>query len=129
MDRVMRNLRSLDSYRVNAEASHGWNGDETCGMFVLPSPIDGQALRVIASSSDDWEHVSVSRQSRTPNWPEMDYIKRRFFNDDETVMQLHVPPDEHINYHPNCLHLWRPQQVAIPRPPGWMVGIKKERTA
>ena len=118
----MRNLRELDSYRVSSMRSHGWNGDDTCGAFCLPSPIDGQPLNIIASSSDGWDHVSVSRSNRCPNWPEMDFIRRRFFHDEETVMQLHPPVSEHINVHPYCLHLWRPQHGVIPRPPSLMVG-------
>lgn len=293
----MRNLRALDAHRVDTTRSHGWSGDETCGAFALPSPSDGQPLRVIASSGIEWEpivgyeglyevsndgrvralakqvpvpnggmrnhdlmelstteehgyprvtlcrggnrtkplvhvlvarafipnprgfpeinhkdfdkrnarvtnlewctpeynhhhaveagkkngltvavierirdqlaqgmdvreiagnldlrneavnnvrkgwvrnttpdeptgfpgdpfwdHVSVSRSSRCPNWPEMEFVKRKFFEDHETAMQLHVPIDQHINAHPRCLHLFRPQHVEIPRPPGWMVG-------
>jgi hypothetical protein len=118
----MRNLRELDDHRISAKATHGWDGDGTCGAFRLPSPIDGQPLAIIASSGDGWDHVSVSRTNRCPNWPEMEFVKRRFFQDDETVMQLHVPIAAHINAHPNCLHLWRPQTLQIPRPPGWMVG-------
>jgi len=120
----MRDLRLLDSHRIDTTQSHGWNGDETCGGFRLPSPIDGQPLTIIASSGDHWDHVSVSRSNRCPNWPEMEFVRRRFFRDDETVMQLHVPLSEHINAHPNCLHLWRPQLLEIPRPPRWMVGPK-----
>ena len=37
------------------------------------------------------------------------------------AMQLHVPPRDHVNIHPNCLHLWRPQFAMIPRPEAWMV--------
>jgi hypothetical protein len=107
---------------MDATSTHGWSGDETCGAFRMPSKIDGQDLIIIASSGDGWEHVSVSRARRCPNWPEMEYVKRMFFKDDETVMQLHVPESEHINCHPNCLHLWRPTNETIPRPPGWMVG-------
>jgi hypothetical protein len=117
----MKDLRSLDPHRIDSSKIYGWSGDETCGAFRLPSPIDGQALTILASSGDGWDHVSVSRSSRCPNWPEMEFVRRRFFRDDETVMQLHVPVSEHINAHPNCLHLWRPQQLEIPRPPGWMV--------
>jgi hypothetical protein len=47
----------------------------------------------------------------------MEYVKRAFFKDDETAMQLHVPPTQHINNHPYVLHLWRPVKVAIPMPP------------
>jgi hypothetical protein len=121
MDHTMRDLTSLDNYRVDSTKTHGWQGNAGSGAFKLMSPIDGQALRVIVSSTDGWDHVSVSRTSRTPNWPEMEFVKRKFFKDDETVMQLHVPVSEHINCHPYCLHLWRPQSVEIPRPPSWMV--------
>lgn len=121
----MRNLFLLDQFRVrNKEviAHFGWAGDETCGMFSVPSKIDGGELKIIASVGGGWEHVSVSRRNRCPNWPEMSYIKGLFFRDDETVMQLHVPSVDHVNDHANCLHLWRPIGCDIPRPPGWMVG-------
>jgi hypothetical protein len=117
----MRDLRVLNGYRRDARATHGWSGDETCGAFEVPSPIDKAPLMIVASSGNGWDHVSVSRANRCPNWPEMTHVRRLFFRDDETVMQLHVPEADHINVHPHCLHLWRPQQAEIPRPPGWMV--------
>jgi hypothetical protein len=52
----------------------------------------------------------------------MEYVRRLFFQDTETVMQLHPPLADYINQHPYCLHLWRPHAVALPRPPQWMVG-------
>lgn len=118
----MRNLRELERYRLNVTRRMGWSGDHTCGAFRLPSPIDGRPLLIQASSGDGWDHVSVSREKRCPNWPEMEFIKRQFFKDDETVMQLHVPTADHINCHPYCLHLWRPQNAELPRPPAEMVG-------
>src|SRR5690606_20343251 len=108
---VMRNLRVLDVYRdVSPDVIrfYGGVGDETCGAFLVPSPIDQKPMRVIASANGGWDHVSVSRQHRCPNWPEMEHVKRLFFKDDETAMQLHVPPSDHISHHPHCLHLWRP---------------------
>lgn len=118
----MRNLHLLDVYRIKGPEFWGWDGDETCGAFRLPSPTDGLHLAVIASSGEGWDHVSVSRTTRCPNWPEMEFIKHKFFKDDETAMQLHVPAADHINCHPFCLHLWRPHDGEIPRPPTWMVG-------
>jgi hypothetical protein len=53
----------------------------------------------------------------------MECVKRLFFSDEETAMQLHVPSTEHISTHPWCLHLWRPQHAEIPRPPFAMVGV------
>ena len=118
----MRNLRLLDASRITHPILG--DGDETCGAFIISSPIDGQALRCIVSSGMGWDHVSVSRSSRCPNWPEMDFVKHRFFKDDEVAMQLHVPASDHINNHPYCLHLWRPHDAEIPRPPAIMVGVK-----
>lgn len=124
----MRNLHLLDAYRETGPdvvRLWGFVGDETCGMFHVPSPTDRAPLRIVASSGEGWDHVSVSRQNRCPNWPEMEHIKRLFFKDDETAMQLHVPPSDHVNFHPYCLHLWRPHGVEIPRPPAYMVGPKE----
>jgi len=115
----MINLHALNRFRC-AHPQFGF-GDHSAGLFQLPSPIDGGVLRVIATVGEGWDHVSVSRVNRCPNWPEMEHIKRLFFLDNEAAMQLHVPPADHVNLHPYCLHLWRPHQVAIPRPPAWMV--------
>ena len=123
----MRNLHSLDHYRLTSDAiirHWGWIGDGTCGAFILPSPIDRAPIKVIASAADHWDHVSVSRKNRCPNWAEMDFIKRQFFTDDETAMQLHVPVSAHISNHPYCLHLWRPWHPPIPLPPADFVGVQ-----
>jgi len=117
----MRDLHQLDQYRIRGHAAHnvyGWDGDGTCGCFTMTSPTDHQPLVIVASSEGGWDHVSVSCKNRCPNWIEMDYVKRSFFRDDETAMQLHVPPSAHINVHPNCLHLWAPNDgTKIPLPP------------
>lgn len=110
----MRNLSALLGFALAV-------GDDG-GAFEIPYSKTGVSLRVIASTGGDWDHVSVSLPNRCPNWLEMSHIKSLFFREDETVMQLHVPASEHVNYHPNCLHLWRPHSVEIPRPPNWMVG-------
>jgi hypothetical protein len=125
----MRNLRLLDAHRIRGRAVielYGWEGDDKAGAFRLRSSIDGADLVVIASSGEGWDHVSASRSNRCPNWSEMEQVKRVFFRDDETAMQLHVPPSDHVNNHPYTLHLWRPLDREIPRPPSIMVGIGAE---
>jgi len=87
------------------------------GLAVVLTSPRGVALRAIASWGLAWDHVSVSTQSRCPSWDEMAFVKAVFWADDECVMQLHVETDRHVNHHPYCLHLWRPQDVEIPRPP------------
>ncbi len=83
-------------------------------------------LRVIFDPNHQgWEHVSVSLASRTPTWAEMEFVKRSFWEPYETVMQLHVPEHKHVNNHPYCLHLWKPNILffgQIPRPPSHLVG-------
>ncbi len=120
----MRNLLLLNPFRdvsPEVQAYYGTFGDDKNGVFLVPSPVDRAPMRVIASVGDGWEHVSVSRANRCPNWPEMDHIKRLFFKDDEVVMQLHVAASDHISVHPYCLHLWRPLDAIIPLPPKDMV--------
>ena len=72
----MRNLRTLDHYRLQLK---GFSGDETCGMFKIPSRQDGCLLRIIAAAGMDWDHVSVSLQNRLPSWDDMEQVKRLFF--------------------------------------------------
>jgi hypothetical protein len=124
----MRDLHTLDMHRLtdaNTIAVYGWAGDETCGVFAMPSPHDRGRLLVVASAELGWDHVSVSAAKRVPNYKEMTYVKKRFFRDDEIAVEYHVPEDAHINMASNCLHLWRPNDGReIPLPPGWMVGIK-----
>lgn len=78
-------------------------------------------LRIVASWGDGWDHVSVSLSSRTPRWEEMNFIKDLFFNNDETVMQLHPKKSEYINVHEFVLHMWRPHDAEILTPPLYMV--------
>lgn len=123
----MRNLyeRAVNSFRVRSRLGVG---DDTCGAFSVPSPIDNASMYVIASSGGGWDHVSVSRRNRPPNWAEMEAVRELFFKNDETVIQFSVPRADHVNCHPNCLHLWRPQETEIPRPPAWMVGPRAGQT-
>jgi len=125
----MRNLVLLEQYRSRPHELeiYGTHGDSTCGCFLIPSPIDGAKIAVVASAGGGWDHVSASRANRCPNWPELEFIKHRFFKDDETAVQYHVPPSEHVNCHPYTLHLWRCQTQEFPRPPSWMVGPSGER--
>lgn len=80
-------------------------------------PMYGINFRIIASWGEGWDHISVSTQHRIPTWEEMCKIKALFFEPEEVVMQLHPAEANYINFHPHCLHLWRPQNEAIPTPP------------
>lgn len=131
--------RPIEQYRFTegpmaSDASFGNNG-----AFLLPVlKAGGQihlsgkrdiahcTLKVIVSDGAGWDHVSVSLENRCPNWDEMCWVKDLFFMPEETVMQLHPPRSEYVNYHPHCLHLWRPYNKSIPLPPSVFVGPKTE---
>jgi len=90
---------------------------ENYGSFLVPYQVAAAPqvlLRVLAGAGGGWDHVSVGvqGQSRTPTWEEMEFVRGLFFRDDECVMQLSVPRDQHINLHAGVLHLWRPQTAA-----------------
>lgn len=93
------------------------------GVYVIAC--EGVRLTVIASEGLGWDHVSVSTRARCPTWDEMQFVRRLFFRDDETVMQLSVPKNDHINNHQFCLHWWKPNDGReIPRPESFLVGVK-----
>ena len=92
--------------------------------FIKRGPV---RITVIASNGAGWDHVSVSIRNRCPTWEEMEFVRGLFFRDDETVMQLSVPRSAHISLHPFCLHLWRPQDGEIPRPPDELVGAGRRK--
>jgi len=100
------------------------------GAFRLIAP-SGAMLAVMSSGSgpdcEGWEHVSVSAEKRCPTWDEMCWIKDQFWDKHETVVQYHPPESEYVNFHPHCLHMWRPLEMSIPLPPVLFVGPKRKR--
>lgn len=102
---------------------------ESCpdfGAFNLPPRIGNRIILVIASNGAGWEHVSVSirqgNKSPTPTWDEMCYVKSLFWDDEDCVIEYHPPKSDYVNNF-NCLHLWRPIEAEIPRPPSIFVGF------
>lgn len=116
----MRDLSHLEAFRIRSDyvlKQLGSYGDARNGAFELPVPGRPTVLRILAASGGGWDHVSVSLSDRCPTWPEMEHVKRTFFEADEVAMQLHVAESEHINVHPYVLHIWRPHNQKIPLPP------------
>lgn len=123
---------SVEGYRIRTGPMPSSRADGNNGAFMIPASAHGMILLLtIVSDGGGWEHASVTpRQrgkrgslalARTPTYAEMDFIKRLFWEDHETVIQYHVPRTDHINVHDFCLHLWRPIDVAIPLPPAAFV--------
>lgn len=115
----------LDYARVKTGDWKSDNGDRF-GAFTFHR--DGAKYLALASCGMDgvaWEHVSVSKSigpsSVTPTWDDMTWIKDKFWEPEECVLQLHPPKSQYVNVHRNCLHLWRPTDRAIPIPPQCLV--------
>lgn len=97
------------------------------GAFKVRCPLSSTWLKIIVSDGQDWqemgmsgpawEHVSVSNIQRCPTWEEMAWVKDLFFGEEETVIEFHPPKSQYVNRHPNCLHLWKPVGIELPRPP------------
>jgi len=100
------------------------------GAFAVVGP-KGQTLRIISSEGDaeyPWEHISISLEHRCSNWPEMQFVKEMFWDDDECVVQFHPTKDNYVNNHPYVLHMWKYLNAAFPVPPSILVGIKQDGT-
>jgi hypothetical protein len=91
----------------------GERGDHGNGLFDIPN----RGMRIIVSNGGGWDHVSVSLKDRCPTWDEMEWVRRQFFDKDDTVIQIHPPLKDYVNVCQNCLHLWRPLNAEIPLPP------------
>ena len=93
---------------------------ENYGYFEI-NRMDG-TLRIIASDGTEpeeqgWEHVSVSRPNRIPDWKDMQFVKELFWDDEETVLQFHPAKSQYVNFHPYVLHLWRRRGAKQELPP------------
>lgn len=104
--------------RLASPMGNGFNG-----AFIIRAN-GGPKLAIICGTGGGWEHVSVSLETRCPTWKEMNFVKDLFWEETETVMQLHPPKKDWVNCHPYCLHLWKPIGLEIPLPPSEMVGPK-----
>ena len=125
----MSNWKLLNQYRLSPKhdpifgtpPEAGFNG-----MFCLI--LNGLKIKVIASDSEGWQHVSVSiaGSTMTPSWSVMCQIKDLFWEPEDWVCQFHPAASEYVNYHPGTLHLWRPLKEKLPTPPHLMVGVRDE---
>lgn len=124
----------LENYRV-LTGEYGTKAGAPRGAFQIPNGPGGRALLAIADDGTDrnepskllgWEHVSVScgGQKHPPNWAEMDFVKRLFWDDEECVVQFHPPRSRWISHMP-VLHMWRWLGGEFPQPHHLLVGVKE----
>jgi len=100
------------------------------GVFQIQGPC-GMMMTIVATpgyvdtdypGSEDWEHVSVSGR-RIPNWEEMCFVRKLFWEEEDWIVQFHPPKTEYVNNHTRCLHLWR-YKGKFPTPASTLVGFR-----
>lgn len=118
-------MRTMAEIRQNPRIQITQNGADGFRALVRPKSSWGRYTTAIVQVSWGcwWDHVSVSYEGRTPTWEEMAEIKDMFFRPDEVCVQYHPAENEYVNQCKHCLHIFRPQRDALPKPPYWMVGI------
>lgn len=84
-----REVRGIGSLRVFMENS----GLKAIGDIALKP--DGRL----------WLHISFSREDRLPSYRDLIKVKELFF-EGLVAIQIFPKPENHVNIHPNCLHLW-----------------------
>lgn len=128
----------LNKYRVRVPTSTvperycSDDADGFNGMFRVPGH-DCKTIRLVASDGSgdpnpvfQWQHVSVSVEydTRPPKWEVMCWVKDLFWEPEDWVCQFHPAKKDYVNFHPACLHLWRPLLEKLPTPNAIMVGPK-----
>lgn len=126
--------RRLERYRRSDGPWRSRRHDGPNGLFDIPTGALGfgapvLTIRLVVSNGMGWEHVSVSilYTAKTPPWDLMTAIKQALWAPEDCVVQYHPPESEYVNHHPGCLHLWRPTEALLPRPPWVMVGPREEK--
>lgn len=112
--KTQEEICKLERLKVGEVGYDGGYGD-------IYFPAQREAMSVIWSFGEGWEHVSVSYRKRMPTWEEMCKVKDMFWNEDETVVQFHPKKSEYVNTHKYCLHLWRKKNTDFELPPKYLV--------
>ena len=107
-------MKTLDEIKKDKRFQIVQRGEDGGNGFVT---IRGVQFFVIFSFGGGWDHVSASHRGRCPSWNEMCIIKDIFFREDECCVEYHPDKGNYINFHPYCLHIWRPQKETLPTPP------------
>ena len=51
-------------------------------------------------------HLSIAHANRYPTWDEIADVRYKLVPDNVTMALLLPPPDEYVNAHEHCFHLW-----------------------
>jgi len=83
-----------------------------------PQPCDGVRLfagdlsvivtGAVEADGREWAHLSVAGPGRVPTWAELVSVRDAIFGGAAYAVKVVPPSAEHVNIHPDVLHLWLP---------------------
>ena len=69
----------------------------------------GPCSVIVELEPDGW-HLSIAHVRRYPTWDEIKEARYRLLPSEKTYVMVFPPPEEYVNQHPNCFHLWELKQ-------------------
>ena len=66
----------------------------------------GFVLVFVAQESEGW-HLSISRPDKHPSWEEIKQARYDLIPSNVTMAMIFPPPDEFVNIHEHCFHLFQ----------------------
>jgi hypothetical protein len=105
-NRILYNQVKREDFIMPLEEGPRFGGD----FYYAPDDI---RLNFAFSVQMGWEHLSVSTPDKTPTWDQMCAMKEAIFEDEEEAVEYHPKKSEYVNFHPHCLHIWRPNLELI----------------
>lgn len=60
---------------------------------------------IVGKEKGRW-HLSIAHPKRLPTWEELRDARYEFTPADVTMVMVLPRPEQYVNIHPNCLHLW-----------------------
>lgn len=120
-------MKEFEEIKKNPRIAVTFEGmDGFHGIISMPTWIGN----LIVSKGGGWEHISVSPKKLRiiPSWDDMCRLKDIFWNEDESVIEIHPAKNEYVNNMPNCLHLWRCYYKDMVLPPSCFVGTREGQT-
>jgi hypothetical protein len=103
---------TIDALRIRQRLGRdAWGVPEGFGPdgWLFESRVaNGRILVTVApvpGDDSDWIHASMSWADRLPDYDDLVRLHKAVWPDGYAY-QVFAPPQDHINIHPNALHLW-----------------------
>jgi len=77
-----------------------------CKFFTYGELIILVGREPVSEKEKRW-HLSISHPTRYPSWEEIKLARYELCPQDITMAMLLTPPENYVDIHKNCFHLWQ----------------------